>query len=180
MIDSVGRIARVIFVVALVVVGGSCSEGPAEPPDGAALISVLPEGGEAGVDTVGPVSVSFDAPLLEGMEAGVALHRGDVAGPTVEGVWSFSHERTTLVFTPEGPLEADERYTVHVRAGMRDREAAPWTTARTALTWGENGWVLGSAPCTGTGTTAEDGTGGPGRTAARDLTRLDPTGHGAS
>lgn len=125
MIDAVRRMSGALSVLTLVAVGASCSKGPVEPGDGTTLVSVVPEGGEVGVDTAPPVSVTFDAPLMKGMEAGVALHRGGVEGAEVEGTWSFSQDRTTLVFTPKRPLEVGEGYTVHVGGAMRDREGRP-------------------------------------------------------
>lgn len=83
-----------------------------------ALLSVVPEGGATGVDPTRPVMMAFDHPLMDGMEAFVDLHEGDVTGPDVPGHATFSEGHTVLTFTPDAPLKPLTGYTLHLGGGM--------------------------------------------------------------
>ncbi|MDT8341127.1 MAG: Ig-like domain-containing protein [Longimicrobiales bacterium] len=104
---------------------GACSgdEAPLSPEvPPVALATVSPPGGATGVDPHAPVLVTFDGPMMAGMEAYAMLHIGDVTGPEIEGVWSLSPDRLSLGFVPHLPLEPHTGYTLHLGGGMMDAQ----------------------------------------------------------
>jgi hypothetical protein len=112
-LSGVGIVALGLFVVA-------CGSDPAASESGAVLLSVVPAGGAEMVDPNGPVVIRFDHPIHGRMVDYVALHRGDVNGAVVAGLWSLREGGTELVFEPAHPLEPATDYTIHVGGGMTD------------------------------------------------------------
>jgi hypothetical protein len=101
--------------------GLGCSDATAPTTAPTTLLSVSPTGGETGVDPQTGITMQFGGPMQ--MTMYVALHRGaDVAGPLVDGTWSWSADRTSLTFTPAMPLESGMSYTLHIGGAMMDAD----------------------------------------------------------
>lgn len=103
----------------------ACSDdtGPAGP-DGAEslLLSVEPRGGATSVSTGSSITITFDHPMNPAMSAYAIVHEGTVAGPEVEGAWSWSANDTRLGFAPASRLESATTYVIHLGGGMRDAD----------------------------------------------------------
>ena len=93
------------------------------PPEGdaAALIAVIPQGGSTDVDPEAMFAMEFDGPMEDGMEMYAAMHMGDVTGPEVDGMWTWSEGHTHLGFSPTEGLSHGAEYTMHVGGGMTDQ-----------------------------------------------------------
>ncbi len=72
------------------------------------------------VDPNARVHVSFDHPMGSGMEQYADLHEGDVRGPQVPGMWTWSEGHMEMTFTPANPLMHATEYTIHLGGGMQD------------------------------------------------------------
>ena len=114
-----------LAMVALVMISPfaiSCANDPLAPTAEPIVTSMVPTGGATGVDPAVPIVITFSHPMGVGMEAYVALHEGDVAGPEVSGTWSWNDGRSRLTFTPDEPLKPQTQYTLHLGGGIRDTE----------------------------------------------------------
>jgi hypothetical protein len=98
---------------------GACSDAT-NPADDTIVASMVPNGGASDVDPAGSIVLTFSRSMQAGMETYVAMHRGDAAGPTVPGAWSWSDDRTRLTYTPAGPLDPGTAYTIHMGGRMMD------------------------------------------------------------
>ncbi len=107
-----------LSLVAAALALSACGD-PTAPALTARVLSVVPAGGATGVDPNAPIVVTFSHPMQPGMEQYVALHEGDVNGPVVAGMWTWSDDRSALTFTPAQPLQAQTQYTLHLGGGMR-------------------------------------------------------------
>lgn len=109
-----------LLALAVLVAAACADDGtPTAPlPDAPVLLSVVPQGGATGVDPTTDVVLSFDHPLMPGMEAYVDLHEGSVTGPEVPGAWSMHEDGMGLRFVPDAPLKPLTDYTVHLGGGM--------------------------------------------------------------
>ena len=85
---------------------------------GAALMSVSPAGGTAGVPVGSPMTFRFSGAMGAGMEQYVDLHRGDLSGPAVAMTCAWSTDRTQLSCTPGSPLASRTTYALHMGGGM--------------------------------------------------------------
>lgn len=121
------RITSVLLVAALAAGCNSDTTDPngSTPVPATSLLAVTPQGGATNVDPAGPLVLRFDGAMMPGMEAYVDLHRGDVTGPTHPIGCEWSEDHATLTCMPEGPLEHQVRYTLHLGGGMRDADGAP-------------------------------------------------------
>ena len=104
---------------------GSNGQMGANAPNGTMLTSVFPAGGALVVPTMVSVSLRFSGPVGSGMERYVDLHLGDVSGPVVPMSCRLSVDRTLVTCSPDAPLQARTRYTLHVGAGMLDTAGRP-------------------------------------------------------
>lgn len=110
---------------ALLFPGWACSSdgpSPTGSPGAATLASVTPRGGSMGVDPGATITMEFTSPMMDGMEALIDLHEGDLDGPPVPGTWSWSADRMRLTFTPGGPLDPGTTYFLHMAGGMMDAD----------------------------------------------------------
>jgi hypothetical protein len=92
---------------------------------GAALLSLVPQGGMVGVSTTTPLSFRFGGPMAPGMEQYFDLHMGGIDGPVVPMSCGWSADRTTLTCTPGAPLLPRTTYAVHIGGGMMDASGRP-------------------------------------------------------
>ena len=73
-----------LFLVPLAAAG--CSDNPAAVEETAVLLSVIPSGGDTGVDPNTTITLQFSHAMQMDTEMFVALHEGaGVAGPLVDG-----------------------------------------------------------------------------------------------
>lgn len=115
-------INRSLALTLALAVGGSlsCGDDPVSPDGETVVTSIVPNGGATEVDPGAPIVLAFSHPMRAGAEMYVALHEGDVTGPEVPGMRTWSADRTQLTFTPDAPLRAQTQYTLHVGGNMRD------------------------------------------------------------
>ena len=88
------------------------------------LVSVSPLGGQTGVDPGTVIVMQYDHPMQSGMEMYAALHEGDITGPEVPGMWTWSENHTEMKFTPDQPLIGGE-YAIHLGGGMMGDHGEP-------------------------------------------------------
>lgn len=123
------RITLTLGTLALVLAAGACADdgGPIAPGRDPAplLLSVDPEGGATDIPVDQPITIEFDHPMASGMEAFADVHEGDLAGPPVDGTWSWSADRTRLTFTPSVPFQPSTVYVIHLGGGMMDADGTP-------------------------------------------------------
>ena len=106
---------------------GACSNSASSPssPNGALavdapiVLSLLPANAAIGVDLTKPITITFNMPMMSGMEMLVVLHEGSVTGPQVAGVAEWSADRRVLTFTPGATLKAKTLYVVHFSPSLQ-------------------------------------------------------------
>jgi hypothetical protein len=111
---------------------------------GTELLGVSPRGGATGVSVGANLSISFSHGMLQGMEQYVDLHEGELNGSRVQIHCGWSSDRTTLVCTPESPLKARTRYTLHIGGGMMDADDHPVDIALMGPRMGGQ-WAMGAS-----------------------------------
>jgi hypothetical protein len=137
------RTATVAVVSAVLIGTTACSRTATGPTSAAtALVSVTPAGGAASVAPGAPIMIAFTHAMASGMEMYVSLHEGDVTGPAVPGIVTWSSDRTTLSFTPAAPLTAATAYTLHLGGGMKDADGNPIDLAGHGMMGGQ--WASAS------------------------------------
>jgi hypothetical protein len=101
----------------------ACSDDDlTNPPAGdtTALVAVIPQGGSTDVDPAATFVMEFDDSMQDGMEMYASMHTGDVMGPEVDGIWTWSENHTHLEFNPTQDLMPGTEYTMHMGGGMMD------------------------------------------------------------
>ena len=137
------RIATLTVVTAALAGSVACSPGATGPSAPAtALVSVAPTGGAANVNTGAAVVITFSHAMASGMEIYVSLHKGDVTGPTVPGIMTWSADRMMLTFTPDAPMDSAAVYTLHIGGGMRDADGHPIDMTANGMMGGQ--WATGT------------------------------------
>ena len=120
------RRGRSVGMTVLLTSALACSDSATAPgATGPALVDVEPQSGEVNFDPAGIPTLRFDGALAPGMEQFVALHRGSISGPVVEGAWSRSADGMSLRFQPTQPLEPGTLHTIHVGSGMTNESGHP-------------------------------------------------------
>lgn len=109
---------------------------------GAAFMSVAPQGGAGGVPVSAPIVFRFGGAMGVGMEQYVDLHLGDLAGPEVPLACGWSADRSTLTCTPQGPLAPRTTYFIHVGGGMTTQAGQPLDYTQYGPMMGGE-WILG-------------------------------------
>lgn len=137
------RTTAVAFVSTILAGSLACSSTATGPTAAATtLVSVAPVGGATSVDPGGSIVMTFSHGMGSGMELYASLHEGDVTGPTVPCVMTWSSDRTTLTFTPVAPLQSGTAYTLHVGGGMKDADGNPIDMTAYGMMGGQ--WASGS------------------------------------
>ena len=110
------------FTAAILAVAGACSDNATAPaPAGVQLQSVTPTGGATDVVTTAWLVMGFSGRMMSGTEQYVMLHHGaGVSGPLHPMACDWSADLTTLTCQPQGPLDPNSDYTLHLGGGMRD------------------------------------------------------------
>lgn len=120
------RMAPVLGTGVLLVTAGCSGDATGiTDQEPAALVTVTPDPGATDVVVDATVVVTFDHPLMAGMEAYADLHEGELTGPVVDGTWALSEDRMALTFTPASPLLPATTYVIHVGGGMTDAHGDP-------------------------------------------------------
>lgn len=115
-----------LAVIATVAATACSSPGDALGPESDAatiLTAVQPEGGTTGVDPNAEVVLEFSHPVNPAMSDYADVHEGDLEGPEVAGMWSWSQDHTVLTFRPEEPFAPATTYVAHVGGGMTDADS---------------------------------------------------------
>lgn len=110
------------------------------------LTEVSPANGAFGVDPAAPVVLRFSHPMMADMQGLVLLHEGAITGGPVDGVGTWSADRTTLTFLAAVPLRDRATYVLHVAPGMMDASGRRLDLAR-AMRLG--GMMTGTSPSAG-------------------------------
>jgi hypothetical protein len=109
---------------------------------GAAFMSVTPQGGAAGVSVAGPIVLRFGGAMGVGIDQYVDLHLGNLAGPEVPLTCGWSADRSTLTCTPQGPLTPRTTYVIHVGGGMMTQASQPLDYIQYGPMMGGQ-WIMG-------------------------------------
>lgn len=109
--------------MALVLIGGvlalmGCSSSTA--PGANSLISVSPANGATNVSVNASMVLSFNGPIMPGMEQYVDLHPGNLGAAPIPMTCTWSVDAMTLTCTPNAPLAAGTTYLLHCGGGMQD------------------------------------------------------------
>ena len=147
------RTARILAPLAALVALGACSRSAASPagPNGAvdvpAVLSLLPANATTGVNPATPVTITFNMPMMSGMEMLVVVHEGSVTGPQVAGNAAWSADRRTMTFTPAAMLKARTMYVVHLSPGLQGTNGKTIDMMQSMKVGGQfvTGGMMGSA-----------------------------------
>ena len=119
------------------------------------LLSVSPRGGTGSVAASADIVLTFNQPMMPGMEQYVALHQGTVTGPAIVMSCNWSDGQKTLSCRPSQPLAAATRYTIHVGGGMMDSSGRRVGMERNSMgmggQWATGGMMGGQTGMMGTG-----------------------------
>lgn len=126
-IPTLFRTALILASLASPIAFGACSKNASSPagPNGALavdapiVLSLLPASATTGVDPAKSVTITFNMPMMTGMEMLVVLHEGSVTGPQVAGNAAWSADRRVLTFTPAATLKAKTIYVVHFSPSLQ-------------------------------------------------------------
>lgn len=113
-------IALARAALACTVACSGAATGPTSTSAVTALVAVTPAGGATSVAPNAAIVMTFSHAMASGMEMYFSLHEGDVTGPIVPGVMTWSSDRMMLTCTPMNPLKSGTGYTLHLGGGMRD------------------------------------------------------------
>ena len=100
----------------------ACSASPA--PTGllatdVAVSNITPASGTTDVDPAAPVTITFNRPMMAGMELLVLLHEGSVGGAQVASAATWSADRMQLTFIPSQTLKPRTDYVVHLSPNLQ-------------------------------------------------------------
>lgn len=98
----------------------ACSSNAMDTGLATQFLSVSPRGGTTNVAASSDVVLTFDQPMMAGMEQYLALHQGTVTGPTLPMGCNWSNGQKTLTCRPSQPLASATRYVIHMGGGMMD------------------------------------------------------------
>lgn len=107
-----------------------------------AIIGVAPRGGATNVATTAGITLTFNHPMMAGMQFYMALHVDSLTGHLVSGTMTWSSDHTQLTFSPTVPLHAQTTYVLHVGGGMMDANASAISYSQCQGLGGQ--WVTGS------------------------------------
>lgn len=124
----------------------ACQMGTGPEGTGPALLSITPTGGAMNVSRTGPIAVAFDGAMGTGMEQYMDLHRGDMSSPMHPMTCTWSTDRTTAICVPNGPMDAQTQYAMHLGGGLRGVNGMPAVMTRGSMMGGEslNGGMMHS------------------------------------
>lgn len=151
-------------LAAIVTACGGSSTPTSIPAVTTSVVGVSPAGGATNVPTTSPITITFDHPMMAGMEAYVALHQDSLTGPTVSGTAAWSDDHMQLTFTPDSALLPNTTYVLHLGGGMKDADDAPISYSRCAGFGGQSvsGSMMGGGGMMGGGMGGEMGSGWKG------------------
>ena len=112
--------AGFLLFAAITAVACSGGEETSAPSGSAVVLAVAPAANSSGVSPTSPIAITFNHPMMVGMELLVVLHHGTVTGPEVAGTWAWSVDRTTLTFRPNESLASRTTYVLHLSPNLKD------------------------------------------------------------
>jgi len=112
--------AGFLLVTAIAAVACSGGEETSAPSGSAVVLAVAPAANSTGVSPTSPIAITFNHPMMAGMELLVVLHNGTVTGPEVAGTWAWSLDRTTLTFLPNESFASRTTYVLHLSPNLKD------------------------------------------------------------
>ena len=145
---------RSVVAAATMLVMG-CSSGMMDTGPGTQLLSVSPRGGAAGISTSPDIVLTFNRPMMAGVEQYMALHQGGPTGPTMPMTCNWSDGQKTLTCHLTQPLAPANSYTVHMGGGMTDSDGQSVGMDRYGMgmggQWATSGMMGGQGGMMGTG-----------------------------
>lgn len=108
------------LVAGAVILSSACSSSMMDTELATQLLSVSPRGGTTNVVTSSDIVLTFDQPMMAGMEQYLALHQGAVTGATMPMGCNWSNAQRTLTCRSSQPLASATRYVIHMGGGMMD------------------------------------------------------------
>ena len=142
-------VTRGLLVGAALLVTG-CGAGMMDTGLPTELLSVSPRSGTVGVSTTPDIMLTFNRPMMPGMEQYLALHHGGVSGPTMPMSCNWSDALRTLSCRPSQPLVSGTPYTIHMGGGMMDADGDPIDMEPYGMEMGGQ-WATGGMMGTQTG-----------------------------
>lgn len=143
------------LVTGAAVLAAGCGSNMMDSGLATQLLSVSPRGGATGVAATSDIVLSFNRPMMTGMEQYLALHQGGVTGPTLPMSCNWSDGTRALTCHPDQPLTPATRYTVHMGGGMMDAEGRGVGMGRYGMDmggrWATTGMMGGQTGMMGTG-----------------------------
>ncbi len=98
--------------------------GPASSGLGPTVLSVSPSAGAMAVNPSQPVTITFSAAMMTGMESRVVVHENSVRGAQVAGTATWSANRSILTFMPAAPLKPLTTYVIHLSPELTGRNGS--------------------------------------------------------
>jgi hypothetical protein len=112
--------AAIVLLGALALAACSSSTAPAGlSATGVSVSSVTPAGGTTSVDPAAPVIITFDRPMMAGMELLALVHEGSVTGPQMVSAATWSADRMRLTLVPSQTLKSMTNYVLHLSPNLR-------------------------------------------------------------
>ncbi len=143
------------------VIGAGCSSGMMDPDFATQLLSVSPRGGATAVATASDVVLSFNRPMMVGVEQYVVLHQGGVTGLAMPIQCNWSDGQRTLTCRPTQPLAPASVFTIHMGGGMTDADGQGVGMGQFGMgmggRWATGGMMGSQSGMMGTGWTHSNG-----------------------
>ena len=108
------------LIAGAAVLSSACSSTMMDTELATQLLSVSPRGGTTSVAASSDIVLTFNRPMMTGMEQYMALHQGVVTGPTIPMGCNWSDSQKTLTCRPGQPLASATRFVIHLGGGMMD------------------------------------------------------------
>lgn len=125
------------------------------------LLSISPLGGAENVPANPDIMLTFNRPIMAGMEQYLVLHQGGLSGTDVSIACSWSDGQRTMFCRPDLPLAPGTRHTVHVGGGMMDAAGRHVGMGRygggMGGQWASGSMMGGQSSCRGTDWMHENG-----------------------
>ena len=143
------------LVTGAALLAAGCGSNMMDSELGTQLLSVSPRGGATGVAATSDIMLSFNRPMMTGMEQYLALHQGGVTGATMPMNCGWSADRMTLTCRSNQALAPGSRYTIHMGGGMMDADGQRVGMGRYGMgmggQWATGGMMGGQSSMMGTG-----------------------------
>ena len=146
--------ARSLLAGAAALTAG-CSSGMMAPDLATQLLWVSPRGGATAVASTTDVVLSFNRPMMIGMEQYVVLHQGSATDLAIPMQCNWSDGERTLTCRPSQSLVPASLYTIHMGGGMTDADGQGVGMGQFGMgmggRWATGGMLGGQSGMMGTG-----------------------------